>query len=91
MRYLGDLSGGQNVRRVIAKAYGLDEEHGLGLKFYEFRGLMGSGIANLGEMKRIKEWFRDGVDTAGDIGMEVKGKLSGSATAAKPLLSPSLT
>ena len=69
VRYLGDLSGGQTIRHVIAKAYGL------GLKFYEFRGLMGSGIANQGEMKRIKEWFRNGVNAAGDIGADVKGKL----------------
>jgi len=75
VRYLGDLSGGQTIRRVVAKAYLLDEADGLGLKFYEFRGLMGSGIANQGEMKRIKEWFREGMNTAGDIGDDVKGVL----------------
>jgi len=70
---------------MAAKTYGLDETYGLGLKFYEFRELMGSGIADQGEMKRIKEWFRGGMNTAGDIGVEVKCKLS--AIAARPLLS----
>ena len=59
---------------MASKAYGLDETDRIGLKFYEFRELMGSGIADQGEMKRIKEWFKDGMDTAGDIGVEVKGK-----------------
>ena len=74
VRYVGDLSGGQIIRRMASKAYGLDETDRIGLKFYEFRELMGSGIADQGEMKRIKEWFKDGMDTAGDIGVEVKGK-----------------
>jgi heme oxygenase len=80
VRYLGDLSGGQTIRRTIAKAYNLDESDGLGLKFYEFREQTGSGIANQGEMKRIKEWFREGMNTAGNIGVEVKGKMNPTFT-----------
>ena len=39
VRYMGDLSGGQFIRRRIAKAYALED--GAGLSFYEFRPLAG--------------------------------------------------
>ncbi|THH29474.1 hypothetical protein EUX98_g4719 [Antrodiella citrinella] len=65
VRYLGDLSGGQFVKRVLAKVYGL--ENGDGLSFYEFRQLGGNGSATIGDMKKIKEWFREGMNAgAGD-------------------------
>jgi len=62
VRYLGDLSGGQSIRRVIAKAYELDEMSGIGLEFYEFKELGGSRRASQGDMKKIKEWFREGMN-----------------------------
>lgn len=62
VRYLGDLSGGQSIRRVIAKAYKLDEMSGIGLEFYEFKELGGSRRASQGDMKTIKEWFREGMN-----------------------------
>lgn len=62
VRYLGDLSGGQFIRRVIAKAYELDEMSGTSLEFYEFKELGGSRRANQGDMKKIKEWFREGMN-----------------------------
>jgi len=65
VRYLGDLSGGQFIRRRLAKAYGLED--GRGLSFYEFSPLGGSGSATIGDMKKIKEWYRDGMNAgAGD-------------------------
>ncbi|OCH92604.1 hypothetical protein OBBRIDRAFT_726413 [Obba rivulosa] len=65
VRYLGDLSGGQFIRRRLAKAYGLED--GRGLSFYEFAPLGGSGSATIGDMKKIKEWYRDGMNAgAGD-------------------------
>ncbi|KAH9480600.1 Heme oxygenase 1 [Psilocybe cubensis] len=72
VRYLGDLSGGQVIRHTLAKAYGLDESTGLGLSFYAFKELRSSKPANQGEMKRIKEWFREGMNTAGERGVEIK-------------------
>ncbi|KAJ3531504.1 hypothetical protein NMY22_g8130 [Coprinellus aureogranulatus] len=70
VRYLGDLSGGQAIRRNITKAYGLDdgvaEGKDLGVSFYAFKELRGSKEAGLGEVKRIKEWFKDGMNVAGE-------------------------
>ncbi|KAG8963483.1 hypothetical protein FRC03_002952 [Tulasnella sp. 419] len=64
VRYLGDLSGGQVVKRIIQKAYGLEDS---GYSFYEFGKLDGSSsggeLANLGDMKKLKEWFRAGIDS----------------------------
>ncbi|KIM89413.1 hypothetical protein PILCRDRAFT_95257 [Piloderma croceum F 1598] len=39
VRYLGDLSGGQVIRRRVAKAYGIDLASGEGVKFYDFKSL----------------------------------------------------
>lgn len=36
-RYLGDLSGGQSIRRALVRRYGLAD--GRGVAFYDFRGL----------------------------------------------------
>ena len=71
VRYLGDLSGGQIIRRRVAKAYNLDlsegEGGGLGTKFYDFKQLGGTKSGNLGDFKKIKEWYRDGMNQgAGD-------------------------
>lgn len=74
VRYLGDLSGGQTIRRTIGKAYGLDEASGAGLSFYAFKELKSAKPATQGEMKRIKEWFRDGMNKAGEQNDNVKGK-----------------
>ena len=73
VRYLGDLSGGQIVRHRLAKAYNLDEVAGLGVSFYGFKELRSSKAASQGEMKRIKEWFREGMNFAGERNIEVKG------------------
>ncbi|KAI0917454.1 hypothetical protein AcW1_007351 [Taiwanofungus camphoratus] len=62
VRYLGDLSGGQIIRAKVAKAYGLD--NGFGTSFYEFKPLGGTGIATIGDMKKIKEWYREGMNAA---------------------------
>lgn len=77
VRYLGDLSGGQTIRHTLAKAYSLDERDGLGLSFYAFKELKSAKLANQGEMKRIKDWFREGMNTAGKDNVEVKGTSSG--------------
>ncbi|KAF8574312.1 heme oxygenase-like protein [Ramaria rubella] len=62
VRYLGDLSGGQIIRRRIAKAYDLDPLTGLGTQFYEFQKLGGGGAAGIGDMRSIKVWYRDGMN-----------------------------
>jgi len=75
VRYMGDLSGGQMIKRNIRKAYDLVDERGT--TFYEF-GVMGSGgksdppTANMGEIKKIKGWFRNGIDAG--VGNDVRMK-----------------
>lgn len=73
VRYLGDLSGGQNIRHTLAKAYDLDEAAGEGVSFYAFKELASSKVASLGEMRRIKDWFRDGMDKGTEGNVSVKG------------------
>lgn len=80
VRYLGDLSGGQSIKRVLAKAYGLDETAtGEGLSFFAFRELESAKPASLGEMKRIKVWFRDGMNEGVGDDAQVKGMIHTSA------------
>jgi heme oxygenase len=73
VRYLGDLSGGQTIRHTLAKAYNLDEAAGFGLSFYKFKELRSSKVASQGEMKRIKDWFREGMNVAGERNFQLKG------------------
>ncbi|KAG8905422.1 hypothetical protein FRB99_008968 [Tulasnella sp. 403] len=67
VRYLGDLSGGQFIKRIIAKAYSTD---GQGTNFYEF-ARPGSGVldgrANSGDLLKLKAWFKQGMDDAVQI------------------------
>jgi heme oxygenase (biliverdin-producing, ferredoxin) len=51
-RYLGDLSGGQVMRRALRREYGLD---GPGTRFYEFPGV---------EPRAFKQHYRHLLDTA---------------------------
>jgi len=62
VRYLGDLSGGQQIRRVLCKAYGLED--GAGLSFYEFKSPESKRPCTIGEMRKIKEWYREGMDAS---------------------------
>ena len=65
VRYLGDLSGGQFIKRRIAKAYDLEDSRGL--SFYDFKQLGGNAWSTIGDMKKIKEWYREGMNAgAGD-------------------------
>lgn len=75
VRYLGDLSGGQFIRRSISKAYDLEVGIG-GLSFFDFRTLSGAvgEAANAGEMKRIKEWYREGMNAGVGDNAELKGQ-----------------
>lgn len=73
VRYLGDLSGGQIIRRHIAKAYGLDPVSGLGTQFYEFQKLGGGGVAGIGDMNHIKGWYRDGLNKGVGDDQQLKG------------------
>ncbi|KAG5337978.1 hypothetical protein C0989_008500 [Termitomyces sp. Mn162] len=82
VRYLGDLSGGQTVRRAIVKAYGLDGQSGEGLSFYTFKELESTKKGMQGELKHIKEWFRDGMNKAGERGNDVKASVIGEANTA---------
>jgi heme oxygenase len=51
-RYLGDLSGGQLMRRALRREYGLD---GPGTRFYEFPGV---------DPRTFKQHYRHLLDTA---------------------------
>lgn len=81
IRYLGDLSGGQVMKLNIRKAYGLVDDQGT--RFYNFgemgrEGETNPAPANLGEVKRIKEWFKNGMDVAIGNDVEMKGSISQS-------------
>ena len=66
------------MKRNIRKAYGL--VNGQGTTFYEF-GAMGSGgrsnssTANMGEIKKIKEWFKSGIDAGVGNNVKMKGRV----------------
>ncbi|KZT53959.1 heme oxygenase-like protein [Calocera cornea HHB12733] len=73
VRYLGDLSGGQIIRRRLAKALSLSPKPSTapgnesdratpGLTFFEFSSLDGQAAADTQEMRRIKDWYRRGMD-----------------------------
>ncbi|KAI0270009.1 heme oxygenase [Gloeopeniophorella convolvens] len=62
VRYLGDLSGGQSIRYNVVTGYDLKEDDGAGVSFFAFQKLGGGGNATLGDMKKIKEWYRDGMN-----------------------------
>jgi len=75
VRYMGDLSGGQTTKRNIRRAYGLVDERGTA--FYEFVVMGSEGKsdlppANIGEIKSIKRWFKNGIDAG--VGNDVKVK-----------------
>ena len=73
VRYLGDLSGGQVIKRRLMKVYDLPET-GEGVRFYEFGSASGNGSkASQPEMKRVKDWYRGGMD----IGVGEDEKLKG--------------
>ena len=73
VRYLGDLSGGQVIRRRVARAYGLEDDGGAGVSFYEFAKLGGGAGATVGDMKKIKEWYRDGMNAGVGDDRDLKG------------------
>jgi heme oxygenase len=63
VRYLGDMSGGQILRRRIAKAYDLDADRGDGIRLYEFKKLDSSESANIGDINKVKDWYKDQMNT----------------------------
>ncbi|KAL1950691.1 hypothetical protein VTO73DRAFT_5815 [Trametes versicolor] len=76
VRYLGDLSGGQFIRRRIVKAYGLED--GAGVSFYEFRSLGGASSASagtMGDLKKIKDWYREGMNAGVGDSTELKAEI----------------
>ena len=73
VRYLGDLSGGQFIKRRITKAYGLEDD-GRGVTFYEFGKLGGeAGVGTIGDMKKVKEWYRVGMNEGVGKDEAIKG------------------
>jgi len=54
VRYMGDLSGGQVIRRIVDRTYGLDDHAGTG--FYVFDAI--------GDLKAFKVRYRDLLDAA---------------------------
>ena len=76
IRYLGDLSGGQIMKYNIRKAYNLTGNQGT--SFYDFGALGSEGrtnpaAANMGEVRNIKQWFKNGIDAGVGNDRELKG------------------
>jgi heme oxygenase len=86
VRYLGDLSGGQVLRRRVAKAYALDAD-GAGVEFYAFGSLAGARVGNAGDLLKLKVWFREGIDAA-DADARLKRACSRPFTACAQLTFP---
>ncbi|GJJ15778.1 hypothetical protein Clacol_010056 [Clathrus columnatus] len=82
VRYLGDLSGGQVIKRRIRKSYNLEDEQSLGTQFYDFEKLDGREPANIGDMRTIKMWFRDGLNESVGDNQDRKVKLVNEANLA---------
>lgn len=61
VRYMGDMSGGQEIRKSIAAAYSLPLDANDGQRFYEF----GERGFDVREIKGMKRQFRTGLDKAG--------------------------
>ena len=72
VRYLGDLSGGQVLRRRTAKAYNLED--GAGTSFYDFKQLGGNSLSSIGDTKKIKEWYRNGMNEGVGDDATLKGR-----------------
>jgi len=77
VRYVGDLSGGQVIRRHVAKAYGTDVASGEGVRFYDFKSLDNTRSGTIGDFKKIKEWFRAGMNSGTGDNEKLKGKRAG--------------
>ncbi|KAG8818742.1 hypothetical protein FRC17_010719 [Serendipita sp. 399] len=73
VRYLGDLSGGQFIRRRIAKVYNLPS-NGDGVRFYLFSNGNGEE-AGPSEVRELKEWYRDGMNVGVGDDEELKESL----------------
>lgn len=77
LKKVGDLSGGQQIARTIRKSYSLPSSKE-GSSFYDFQ-LPPYGLpylpsdspisiqASPSDVKAIKEWFREGLDQAGEL------------------------
>ncbi|KAJ7860997.1 hypothetical protein B0H14DRAFT_554548 [Mycena olivaceomarginata] len=79
VRYIGDLSGGQTIQRALTKAYGLTLG-GAGLSFYAFKELHSNKPASQSEMKRIRDWFRTGMNKGAGDNVEVKAAVMEEAS-----------
>jgi heme oxygenase len=74
VRYLGDLSGGQIIKRRLMKVYDLPET-GKGVRFYEFESASGDGSkAGQPEIGQLKDWYRGGMDAGVGEDEKLKGE-----------------
>lgn len=83
VRYMGDLSGGQVIKPRLAKAYGVDvtdldspegnQGPNNGVSLYEFTNLEGTKKANVGDIKKIKGWYRIGMNEGAGDDEKLKG------------------
>jgi len=70
VRYLGDLSGGQIIKKCIAASYSLPLDSLDGQRYYHF-----GEESSIAEIKAFKKAFRNGMDTAGfQMNSAIRGK-----------------
>lgn len=73
--YLGVLSGGQEMKRLIRKGYKLGDDDRLGTMFYDFGVKRNEGEANATGAQEIKRWFKNGIDAGVGDDIDMKGKI----------------
>ena len=64
---MGDLSGGQQIARTLRKRYELPADEGTSYYVFSRRDAEGRlAPATPNELKLLKDWFRHGLDEAGE-------------------------
>lgn len=71
---MGNLNDGQVIRHCVAEAYGIGADRSDGIRFYDFTNFECSKAGMVDDFKRIKQWFRAGMDSGTGGEETLKGK-----------------
>ncbi|KAG8846915.1 hypothetical protein FRB96_001733 [Tulasnella sp. 330] len=76
IRYVGDLNGGQIIKRVLVKTFDLPDDRAM--SFYAFAklgGASGEMVASMGDVAKLLRWFKDAMDEGVGNNMELRQRL----------------